>query len=122
MIATKSWVIDLLKKFNKKKDVYSTDEQRIGTWIDGRPIYRKTFSNLTYGTKGSTWTVINIDNVPSIDFLISSKCFSTNASISRVSNAIDIKYEASKLYYYNAYSISSGAADTLVIEYTKTTD
>jgi hypothetical protein len=27
-----------------KKDVYSTEEQEIGTWIDGKPIYRKVMS------------------------------------------------------------------------------
>lgn len=25
------------------QDIYSTEEQRIGTWIDGNPLYRKTY-------------------------------------------------------------------------------
>lgn len=28
----------------KAQEVYSTDEVRIGTWIDGKPLYRKTFN------------------------------------------------------------------------------
>ena len=33
----------------KKGETYSTDEQVVGTWIDGKPIYRKViyFSSLT---------------------------------------------------------------------------
>lgn len=30
-------------------DIYSTEERRIGTWIDGKPIYRKVFSGTTGG-------------------------------------------------------------------------
>lgn len=29
------------------EEVYSTEERRIGTWIDGKPLYRKTFSATT---------------------------------------------------------------------------
>ena len=32
------------------KDIYSTEEQRIGTWIDGKPIYRKTIVDTTFRT------------------------------------------------------------------------
>lgn len=32
------------------KDIYSTEEQRIGTWIDGKPIYRKTIIDTTFRT------------------------------------------------------------------------
>lgn len=43
-------------------DVYSTDERVVGTWIDGKPLYQKTFyieaSITTYAT-GLT----NIDNI-----------------------------------------------------------
>ena len=35
-------IIDLENKFN-----FSLQEQVIGTWIDGKPIYRKVFSNIT---------------------------------------------------------------------------
>lgn len=34
-------------------EVYSTEEIRIGTWIDGKPLYRKVITNLTSGAVGN---------------------------------------------------------------------
>ena len=42
---------------------YSTEEKIVGTWIDGKPIYEKTFlfsSQIT--ASGNTWIATNIDN------------------------------------------------------------
>ena len=33
----------------QKENNYSTDEQRIGTWIDGKPLYQKTYVGTTVG-------------------------------------------------------------------------
>lgn len=30
------------------EEIYSTEEVRIGRWIDGRPLYRKVFPNVPY--------------------------------------------------------------------------
>ena len=38
-----------LGNVNNNGNNYSTDEQVIGTWIDGKPIYRKVVSNVVYG-------------------------------------------------------------------------
>ena len=44
MLCTREWVKDLLTKVLKKKlNNYSTEEQKIGTWIDGSDIYRKVY-------------------------------------------------------------------------------
>ena len=43
-------------------NVYSTDEQRIGTWVDGNPLYRKTFIITSIST-GSNYITHNIDNL-----------------------------------------------------------
>lgn len=32
---------------NKKQHQYSTDEQIVGTWIDGKPLYEKTFTGIS---------------------------------------------------------------------------
>lgn len=34
-------------------EIYSTGETKIGTWIDGKPLYRKTFNSTLTGTTGS---------------------------------------------------------------------
>lgn len=44
MFCSKEWVKDLLTKVLKKKlNNYSLEEQKVGTWIDGKPLYQKTF-------------------------------------------------------------------------------
>lgn len=47
-------------------DVYSTSEQIIGTWIDGRPVYRVTVETTTPSTSGSwkeIYTGHNVNNI-----------------------------------------------------------
>lgn len=48
-------------------DKYSAEEQRIGTWIDGKPLYRKTVG-FTTGSSTDTWSTIsgltNINDIP----------------------------------------------------------
>ena len=39
----------------KNGDNYSTNETVIGTWIDGKPLYRKVFKNIAVPS-GSSWT------------------------------------------------------------------
>lgn len=46
---------------NKVLDVYSTTETRIGTWIDGKPIYRKIYNNVNITT--SNTDLINISSL-----------------------------------------------------------
>lgn len=45
-------------------DVYSTDERRIGTWIDKKPLYRKVFE-----------TEVTISNTRSVYLLVSSELY-----------------------------------------------
>ena len=52
-------VSDAEKNFNK----YSTTEEVVGTWIDGKPLYRKTmeFSNVSAGENAITHGLQNIE-------------------------------------------------------------
>jgi hypothetical protein len=44
-------------------DIYSLDEVRVGTWIDGKPIYKKTIAPLTLGGGPNEYTINhNISN------------------------------------------------------------
>ena len=46
---------------NVKNEVnYSTDEQVIGTWIDGKPLYRKVVV-IDNPSEGMTFSIANID-------------------------------------------------------------
>ena len=58
----------LANKFSKS-DLYSTDEKLIGVWIDGKPLYQKTYvinnPDTTWGTNyaHSDFGVTNIDYI-----------------------------------------------------------
>lgn len=41
------------------EDIYSTEETRIGTWIDGKPLYRKVYiGNVTFVKGSETQTIM----------------------------------------------------------------
>lgn len=46
---------------------YSTGEKRIGTWIDGKPLYRKVVSGTVPQTSAGTDTGVNIDLASNTD-------------------------------------------------------
>lgn len=37
---------DLQNEENAELEIYSTDERKIGKWIDGKPLYQKVITNL----------------------------------------------------------------------------
>ena len=137
----KVWIDDVNKKIYIKKDndvyeeiyneeehnkeVYSTEEQVIGTWIDGKPIYRQTISfevttsnNIRYvikeldtlvklyGVAKSSTNMLNINHVLEDDFV--------SAWISKASGSWSVYGLCSPAY--------TGAICYLTLEYTKTTD
>lgn len=114
---------------DKVQDVYSTDEIRIGTWIDGKPIYRKAYYVNAFANNSNVYLDINVENV---DTVISANGYAKNSSHtetiflnSSYSNAIcdAIVWEesANKLRLHST-SDRSGYSGYVWIEYTKTTD
>ena len=117
-------VSDAEKNFNK----YSTTEEVIGTWIDGKPIYRKTFNNIS--VTSSEYSVISIATGLTIDNLINISGYLVNNGRWIVTlNSIDIQYANMARVSYDKQTSSlelitqnwTGTA-TVTIEYTKTTD
>ena len=47
---------------NSDKNTYSLEEKQIGTWIDGKKIYRKTITGSTLPANGAI-LITNVDNV-----------------------------------------------------------
>ena len=116
-------VSDAEKNFNK----YSTTEEVIGTWIDGKPIYRKTFNNIS--VTSSEYSVIPIATGLTIDNLINISGYLVNNGRWIIPlNAVDIKYANMARVAYDKQTSSlelvaqnwTGTA-TVTIEYTKTT-
>ena len=112
-------------------EVYSTEEQVIGTWIDGKPIYRKIIQSTT-SSDGSTRYIpigVNVDEFVSMHCLVKSR---------------GTQYLPSGFNYADTYKISIDGYDnlgganantvgirhtgypnlpvTIILEYTKTTD
>lgn len=117
-------VPDAEKNFNK----YSTTEEVVGTWIDGKPIYRKTFNNIS--VTSSEYSVIPIAIGLTIDNLINMSGYLVNNERWIIPlNSIDIKYANMARVSYDKQTSSleliaqnwTGTA-TVTIEYTKTTD
>lgn len=109
---------------------YSTSEQVIGTWIDGKPLYRKVFyiSGITIDT-GTTIEsgITNIDIVKSLDGIFKftatkdSDLFALNYFQNGYGIAIRLKPDGN--FFFERSAWLSGDLDYLIItiEYTKTT-
>ena len=117
-------VSDAEKNFNK----YSTTEEVIGTWIDGKPIYRKTFDNISVAS--SEYSVVPIATGLTIDNLINvSGYLVINGRWIITLNSADVSYANMARVAYDKQTSSlelvaqnwEGTA-TVTIEYTKTTD
>lgn len=104
--------------------IYSLEEREIGVWIDGKPLYEKTFNNITYGSQ----TTIDVSSL-SIDTVVAFG--GTNKETSNNNQSTFGYYNNSSdrtQYYYNASNDTVVIASTasghgsVTIRYTKTTD
>ena len=102
---------------------YSTDEQIVGTWIDGKPLYEKTYINLNILINNTTsWFRTGIV-IPDINTIvggsgidISNQYWSVNVCIYTANNEVGISIAT-------LVGASGGRViDTLTLRYTKTTD
>ena len=108
----------------RQLDNYSTEEQIVGKWIDGKPIYRKVFS-------GSTGTGTNLSSVllnnGSIEKIINCYGNVKGASDEQLSvlsdkQALLLSANHTTLTYFFNNSDSYSYSYEIVVEYTKTTD
>lgn len=116
------------KEFSNKQ-IYSTNEQVIGKWTDGKPLYRKTISIKTPSTTNNT-EVYNFDT----NFII--KNYYGFVTISESTQLLPINF-----YFTNEYNVATYITKntgkinmkvgsnaylnqqvTMTLEYTKTTD
>ncbi len=106
---------------------YSTEEQVVGTWINGKPIYQKTIDcgvlpNSSEKQVSTGLTNVNVIDIrgysyrPSDDTLFPLPCVATsNAQVS-------VYYSSGKIYL-TTFTDRTAFTDTKVtIQYTKTTD
>lgn len=104
---------------------YSTDEIRIGTWIDGKPIYRKVIARNESITNGTSISVssLNIDELIKIDSINQNQ----SSNLKFFGGYYDSSNEKINIHFNNNnIQVWSGTGvnytSTIWIEYTKTTD
>lgn len=110
-------------------NTYSTSEQRIGTWIDGKPIYRQVIN-----TTGDNSQIQNIATISNIDNIVNMFGWAKNGNTYRSCfTAFFGSTEWTSQLYRNLQYITlecgssfanfkNNATITLICEYTKTTD
>lgn len=116
-----------VSKIESNNDGYSLAEKTIGTWIDGKPIYRKVIliSSLTTG--------LNTISAPSnIDAFINlrgvlkesngAQSAIPKAHISTFAYQIGVYYLGSNIYIEVGSNFTSTLSAYIICEYTKTTD
>lgn len=100
-------------------DTYSTSEVKTNkVWIDGRKIYRKVFTGLSYGSSYQTWETTGI----------------TISDVAQITNFVGVRAPSQGLVYPMSIRMSGTSVDVYfnngltpratgaIVEYTKTTD
>lgn len=109
---------------NVSKNVYSTDEKVIGTWIDGKPLYRKVieFSSFTVGSMVDH----NIPNIDHVHLGTGTCAIRHDGWVLQnyyVNDADRFLQLTNKTQLHSTYGTSMNIAKFIfVVEYTKTTD
>lgn len=101
---------------------YSTNETIIGNWIDGKPIYRKVITELNHITVASsnTWTKIDNTIIENLETVIDVK-LKNNTNHNNIFYYGAINPTPTGIYYKNI-SLADNLIDTVIIDYTKSTD
>lgn len=108
---------DLPPAVNRKNN-YSTEEQVIGTWIDGKPIYQKTYDNLSISVTKGTWTTIA--TLSNVDNFIGCVCY-----FGAVGDRSVVGLNGAQIVNGTSFRIDPADNRTITvatIQYTKTTD
>lgn len=108
---------------------YSTTEQVIGTWIDGKPLYEKTFSYTPSSTISTTTPIANLSSEIEIKGIQGVCINSQNSRVIPLSYSgsnlgTNFGVSASNVLQIEIYNDSWGTNYTFypTIQYTKTTD
>jgi hypothetical protein len=105
------------------KNVYSTSEIRIGTWIDGKPVYRKViqFATGVAVDVDIDLTSLNIKRLVKIEGTSGEDTDTRPINFYYLGNEISTRYSGGHMYVYSS-SAYGDKLSYLIIEYTKTTD
>lgn len=123
------WESQLSVSGETNTNIYSTEEQMIGTWVNGKPLYRKTIvlENGTGTTNMTDYMLINYDiqNVEEI-FIVSPSYYSLREFTYPFNfydgNQYTVQVCPTYLRITTQYEAIAKSKMVITIEYTKTTD
>lgn len=122
-----------LANLNKEDlEIYSTSERKIGVWIDGKPLYQRTFTG-TLSTADGVTTVAPLANVSAsgiidLQVIVSKTVGNISFALSNFHGeqandwVIVVYYESPGLQISTGNTDYRGANYRLTVKYTKTTD
>ena len=102
-----------------QNEIYSTTETKIGTWINGKPIYRKVFTGLNYGGTENSWTNTGA-TISNCEYIIDGTAIRTLATDITVAKQINFKLSGNNIQYWTNERFEF--CSIIVLKYTKTTD
>lgn len=106
---------------------YSTEERIVGTWIDGKPIYKRTFTGTVSGTQTglSGITASSVSKLLRVEGYVQKNNWGGYAIGSYISGqaygGVFINYGTGVLDLYSPSTVVGGTYD-VTLYYTKTTD
>ncbi len=101
-------------------DVYTTQETKIGTWIDGKPLYRKVL-HIAVAAPGVFFTDLNIDRMTYV-FLMSNAQTGNEETMGHYAQCVHNKLDGTFSLGYIGSTVMQESPATVILEYTKTTD
>lgn len=110
-----SWHHYALKSYVDSKHNYSTTETAIGTWIDGKTIYRKTFTKSPTSDQATgNQVTINVATISGLTNVVDIQATAKLANYNNTSNPIYIKIPFSEMLRSN--SASASYVDSVYVE------
>lgn len=121
---TDTYSCDYINKLN----TYSTTEQKVGTWINNKPIYRQVFSFTLGSSVPADYAVANMPSNYEQVTLLYAMANITGGNQTPVpiswNNALDcgIMVQNNRIYIRPTWDAFVNATGYVILEYTKTTD
>lgn len=128
-----TWIIPVVdgNGYLPSNDIYSEEEILIGTWIDGKPLYRKVILSETTDVTNTANVIKNVSEL-NIETVVSLRgLFVDSATLSQLpigsmigNSFVSVYYQTAKKNIVERHQNESynNAELRIIIEYTKTTD
>ena len=120
-------------KFITQQHNYSTEEQVVGTWVNGKPLYEKTFKT-TVNVTGSTEYFSNVIVEDAEEYFIENAfCTENENGTGAIQMIGSINFNGNYDYNITSFNLNTGRwwvirgggtspYTTIIVRYTKTTD